>query len=231
MKKESLLQAMGHIDPALISGAAPDITRKKSKDKIWIRWSFAAACLCLVIAAAFRLAVSFSGTQGTDPNWSKTHYETTSFEKISAVCGTEIFRILPLEEGLKYHYVLTVREGGDFANPADWKTLSVVPMRAGNRGSSASFDISLDGASAVSLHPQAFENSQTAEIGGVTVEYREWRKNEPSSSGKAFQTSCEYKVYARFSYGDYTYCVETESDDPDFYENTIRRMLDGAEVS
>lgn len=54
MTNTDLLRAMGRIDPELIADAAPNVTRKKSVYKIWIKQGAIAACLA-VIAAAFLL--------------------------------------------------------------------------------------------------------------------------------------------------------------------------------
>ncbi|MBO5701025.1 MAG: hypothetical protein J6S71_01170 [Clostridia bacterium] len=50
MTNTNLLQAMGHIDPKLITDAAPDAVVKKSASNTWIKWTSLAAAFCLIAA-------------------------------------------------------------------------------------------------------------------------------------------------------------------------------------
>ena len=224
MKNTNLLQAMGYIDSKLIEDAAPDVPQKKSLQQMWWKRASVAACLSLVLIGAFRLALAFIPSQSTDPNWAKTHYETTSLDKIEAVCGPQIFSNIPITEGTKNYYTLQIKDGGDFSNPSDWKNLSIYSMYGGYRDQTVHYWISFDG-SAVALNPIIFENSVRAEIGDITVEYREWRRNDKTSNGNVFESNYDYTVGARFEYNGYTYYVITKSNDPDFYPTIIRQML------
>ncbi len=50
MKNTNLLQAIGRIDPDLISEAAPDTAQKKTANNIRIKWTAVAACLVLLLS-------------------------------------------------------------------------------------------------------------------------------------------------------------------------------------
>ncbi len=51
MTNIDLLQAMGRIDPKLIADAAPDVPRKKGRNRTWIKWASIAACFALIVGA------------------------------------------------------------------------------------------------------------------------------------------------------------------------------------
>ena len=51
MKREKISDAIGGIDPAYVEEAA----RHRAKSPVWIRWTAAAACVCLIAVAAAAL--------------------------------------------------------------------------------------------------------------------------------------------------------------------------------
>lgn len=51
MKKEQLYEALGEINENYITDAHQ--TAKKKNRAVWVKWAAMAACLCLVVAAAF----------------------------------------------------------------------------------------------------------------------------------------------------------------------------------
>lgn len=53
MKKEELYEAIGNIDDTYIEEA--HTSKQKSPRSLWIKWAAAAACLCLILAAASRI--------------------------------------------------------------------------------------------------------------------------------------------------------------------------------
>ena len=224
MTNKEFYREFGNIDPKMIEAAAPAEKVQKNKKNTWIKWVSLAACFCLVIVGVFHFVIPFFPNQSPVSIWPKTHYETTSFDEIVAVCGTQIFNNIPIAEGTDNHYTLEIKKDGDFSNPTDWKVLSIISRYGEYNDQRVSYYISFDG-SDMMLNHIIFENSTTTEINGVLVEYREWLKNEKTEIGKVFESDYEYTVGAKFTYNGYTYYVETQSNDPDFYTTIINQML------
>ena len=224
MTNKNIYRSLGGLDPELILKAAPAEKVQKKKKNSWVKWASLAACFCLVIVGVFHFVIPFFPNQSPVSIWPKTHYETTSFDEIVAVCGTQIFNNIPIAEGTDNHYTLEIKKDGDFSNPTDWKVLSIISRYGEYNDQRVSYYISFDG-SDMMLNHIIFENSTTTEINGVLVEYREWLKNEKTEIGKVFESDYEYTVGAKFTYNGYTYYVETQSNDPDFYTTIINQML------
>ena len=224
MTNKNIYRSLGGLDPELIMKAAPAEKVQKKKKNSWVKWASLAACFCLVIVGVFHFVIPFFPNQSPDSIWPKTHYETTSFDEIVAVCGTQIFNNIPIAEGTDNHYTLEIKKDGDFSNPTDWKVLSIISRYGEYNDQRVSYYISFDG-SDMMLNHIIFENSTTTEINGVLVEYREWLKNEKTEIGKVFESDYEYTVGAKFTYNGYTYYVKTQSNDPDFYTTIINQML------
>lgn len=224
MTNKEFYREFGNIDPKMIEAAAPAEKVQKKKKNDWMKWASLAACFCLVIVGVFHFVIPFFPNQSPDSIWPKTHYETTSFDEIVAVCGTQIFNNIPIAEGTDNHYTLEIKKDGDFSNPTDWKVLSIISRYGEYNDQRVSYYISFDG-SDMMLNHIIFENSTTTEINGVLVEYREWLKNEKTEIGKVFESDYEYTVGAKFTYNGYTYYVKTQSNDPDFYTTIINQML------
>lgn len=53
-KEERILEVLGQVDEQYISEAAPQFCPKK-KRPVWIKWSAAAACVCLCVLGAFQM--------------------------------------------------------------------------------------------------------------------------------------------------------------------------------
>ena len=230
MTNKNIYRSLGGLDPELIMKAAPAEKVQKKKKNSWVKWASLAACFCLVIVGVFHFVIPFFPNQSPVSIWPKTHYETTSFDEIVAVCGTQIFNNIPIAEGTDNHYTLEIKKDGDFSNPTDWKVLSIISRYGEYNDQRVSYYISFDG-SDMMLNHIIFENSTTTEINGVLVEYREWLKNEKTEIGKVFESDYEYTVGAKFTYNGYTYYVETQSNDPDFYTTIINQMLADNNVS
>ena len=228
MTQEKLIDAITDLDSDILNRyfdmKADLAAKKKPKKNAWVKWASIAACFCLVIVGVFHFVIPFFPNQSPVSIWPKTHYETTSFDEIVAVCGTQIFNNIPIAEGTDNHYTLEIKKDGDFSNPTDWKVLSIISRYGEYNDQRVSYYISFDG-SDMMLNHIIFENSTTTEINGVLVEYREWLKNEKTEIGKVFESDYEYTVGAKFTYNGYTYYVETQSNDPDFYTTIINQML------
>ena len=95
MTNKNIYRSLGGLDPELILKAAPAEKVQKKKKNSWVKWASLAACFCLVIVGVFHFVIPFFPNQSPVSIWPKTHYETTSFDEIVAVCGTQIFNNIP----------------------------------------------------------------------------------------------------------------------------------------
>ena len=61
MKEQRSLKAMGKVDGKYVEEASPAQQKKKPG---WLKWGAMAACLCLIIAAAFAIPHMSTSTPG-----------------------------------------------------------------------------------------------------------------------------------------------------------------------
>lgn len=82
MTSKNIYRSLGGLDPELIAKAAP--AEKAQKKNTWVKWGALAACLCLVIGIAFRVAIGFIPNQATDIFREGTLVEITSESDLPA---------------------------------------------------------------------------------------------------------------------------------------------------
>lgn len=92
MTNTNLLQAMGRIDPKLIADAAPDVPRKKSTNKTWVKWASLAACLCLILVGSITYFMGNNTPEIPYANY-PGYTATSSFYYDGDVCDSEIASI------------------------------------------------------------------------------------------------------------------------------------------
>ena len=84
MTSKNIYMSFGGLDPELIAKAAPAEKVEKKKKNTWVKWGALAACLCLVIGIAFRVAIGFIPNQATDIFREGTLIEITSESDLPA---------------------------------------------------------------------------------------------------------------------------------------------------
>ena len=109
MKNTDLLQAMGNIDPQLITDAAPDAPQKKIASKTWVKWASLAACICLLVCNAFWIGRYFSHSTPSVPleQVGNPMMEVSSPDEMSYYLGYDV----PLLSKEVEAYILFIMDG------------------------------------------------------------------------------------------------------------------------
>ena len=94
MNKEQIMEAMNHIDPALIEAADRSTSTTKRTRRGWIRPAVIAACLCLVLAGTAAAHTWIAGFNAAD-FFTDEIYENKSYQGYTLWGGRKFF---PLDE-------------------------------------------------------------------------------------------------------------------------------------
>lgn len=214
MTNTNLLQAMGRIDPKLIADAAPDVTQKKGVNKVWLKWGAIAACLCLVVAGAFRIAIGFIPSQMTDIFREGIQYEIKSVYDLPAEYdGTILAQNLDLSETatVAFYY----KEGGIATNTDDWYSLIITDEQSDKEILIHCMfgNATVDHWKVSSVFTK--DATQTATIHGVDVQIA---RHENS-------LKYEYWYYAVFEYDEIVYDIRVQSNHPDSIYDVLNQLL------
>ncbi|MBR3611458.1 MAG: hypothetical protein IKL57_08400 [Oscillospiraceae bacterium] len=221
MKTPKIAKALGFIGDDLITEAMDYRPKKKAPFKKMLAL---AACFCFISILVLALPY-ISGASAEDPDWPKTHFETESYEEIAAKCGEDLLiDKLAVKEDFHSEYILEIRKGGSFENPADFIGLSATV----NYGKSIfdsegeqffcfiSFNGKADGVFIDEyLRSGEFETKEMT-VDGYSVKYAEM---EPLNKINA------NRIIAEFEYGGYKYYVSSESPNPEFFGDMMENML------
>ncbi len=228
MKSEKLLEAIGGIDDNLIYAATNDALKRKKS--VWMKWGAIAACLCLVVAVAIPIVNFLSEYQADDPDWRKTHYETSALSEIEAICGTDLLidQVAQAGKGFR-NYQLEIVENGSFDNKDDWKSLTIEvnygESLLDSSGDSILCFISFDGNTDSIYTEDYLKEATTANINGYIVEYQEASTDELAAEGINYGHEQSYHGWARFTHNGYTYYFTTDSNNADFFTEAINQLL------
>lgn len=228
MNAKKFADAMSELDTKYVDEAL--CYKKKARKPVWVKWGAVAACLCLMLIVAIPVVNFFTDYQADDPNWEKTHYETSALSEIEAVCGTDLLidKVAQVDKGFR-NYHLEIVENGSFENKADWKSLTI-EVNYGNSlvdstGDSVLCFISFDGNTDGIYIEDYLTETATMEINGHTVEYREASLEELAAENINYGHKQEYHGWAKFTHNGYEYYIATDSDNPDFFEMTLEHLL------
>ena len=230
MKVPRVVKAMEYIDDDLITAAATYAPKKKKP--AWVKWGAMAACLCLMVMVAIPVVNFFTEYQTDDPNWEKTHYETSVLSEIEAVCGTDLLidKMAQADKGYK-NYHLEIVENGSFDKKADWKSLTV-DVSYGDSifdkfsdSDSIVYFVSFDGDISGNNINDFLTEAAEMDINGYTVEYREASAEELTADGINYGYKQGYHGWAKFTHNGYTYYLATNSDSSDFFTEVINQLL------
>lgn len=118
MTREELFEILGGIDDEYVAVKEP------KRAKPWLKWGALAACLCVVIAGALRIAVAFIPNQATDTFREGIRYEMESVYNLPAEYdGKLLVQNLELSEAATVE--LYYNEGGMATDPNDWYSLII----------------------------------------------------------------------------------------------------------
>lgn len=220
--------AIGYIDDDLVTGAVEYMPAHKNNIIAWFRYTIVAACLCFVVIGALKWFPYMNQTD--DPNWSKTHFQTTDLGEIEAICGTNLL-LDQLSMSGEYHseYILEISENGIFNNAPDWNNLSVSLSNGDSISDQTSGDdiycfISFNGDTSA-IDTSLWAGQSSMEMNGYSVKYNEKTTADYTAEGITLGYTQDYHGYAVFDHAGYTYYLSTHSDDPDFFDETLKNKL------
>lgn len=220
--------AIGYIDDDLVTEAVEYMPTHKNNKIAWFRYAIVAACLCLVVIGVLKWFPYMNQTD--DPNWSKTHFQTANLDEIEAICGTNLL-LDQLSMPGEYHseYILEIAENGIFSNAPDWNNLSVSLSNGDSINDQTSGDyiycfISFNGDTSA-IDTSLWTGQSSMEMNGYSVRYNEKTTADYTAEGITLGYTQDYHGYAVFDHAGYTYYLSTHSDDPDFFDETLKNKL------
>lgn len=202
-----------------------------------LRWSIPVIGLCAVLAVLWYM--DLFAPQGEDPNWSKTHYETTELSDIEALCGTELLLDrMTLGEPCEQSYLLEIQEDGSFDDPQDWKSLGITvsPKSDAADEDQAKFFcvISFDGSTG-DLNAADFTSflagASASDINGHAVTYRQITTADASKDGIRLEPGYDYHGFAKFYDRGHCYFIWSDAKEDTFFPDLLAHMLIGNESS
>lgn len=129
MKSNELLEVIGEAQDAYILDA--NSPHKKTRP-VWEKWAAMAACLCLIVAGAWRLSIAFLGNNAEDPFREGQLYEMGSLDDLPptwpAGAYPEWYKAISSLKSLNLEnatFELYYAEDGDPSNVEDWYRLLI----------------------------------------------------------------------------------------------------------
>lgn len=209
MTTKKFSNALGNIGESYVDEAATYTAKKKSN--AWLKWGAIAACFCLVVGVAFRIAIGFVPNQATDVFREGNLIEIANESELPAQYEGKLLAFNLGFEQYEFYY----KTDGNAENTDDWYSLLA-----------SKYDTNGD----IILHcmfgettvddwkvSRVFtkEATQTKTIKGVEVQIAQ---NENS-------LKYEYWYYAIFEYDDVVYDIRVQSDNADYVYEVLNEII------
>ena len=211
MTNMDIFKSLGGLDPDLVARAAPAENGRKKSRYAWIGWASLAACLCLVVGVACRMAIGMIPNQATDIFRQGTLMEIQSRDELPVQYDGELLAFNLEFENYEFYY----KTDGSEKNTEDWYSLLASKGDANGH---------------VLLHCMFGETTvedwkvsrvftkkatQTVTINGVNVQLA---RNELS-------LDYAYWYYAIFEYDDVVYDIRVKSNDANYVFDVLHAMF------
>lgn len=217
MTQEKLIDAITDLDSDILNRyfdmKADLAAKKKPKKRTWVKWASLAACLCLVVGVAFRIAIGFVPNQATDVFREGTLIEITSESDLPAQYDGKLLAFNLECSQYEFYY----KPDGSAENTEDWYSLL-----------GAKYDAEAEGR--IVLHcmfgdttvddwkvSKVFTKKATEQINVNGVEVLIAR-NEPS-------LNYTYWHYAIFEYDNVVYDIRVESNDAEYVYEVLDTLI------
>ena len=217
MTQEKLIDAITDLDSDILNRyfdmKADLAAKKKLKKRTWVKWASMAACLCLVVGVAFRIAIGFVPNQATDIYREGTLIEITSENDLPAQYDGKLLAFNLKCSQYEFYY----KQDGSAENTEDWYSLL-----------GAKYDAEAEGR--IVLHcmfgdttvddwkvSKVFTKKATEQINVNGVEVLIAR-NEPS-------LNYTYWHYAIFEYDNVVYDIRVESNDAEYVYEVLDTLI------
>lgn len=209
MTTKKFSNALGNIGESYVDEAV-NYTAKKKRNA-WLKWGAIAACFCLVVGVAFRIAIGFVPNQATDVFREGNLIEIANESELPAQYEGKLLAFNLGFEQYEFYY----KTDGNDENTDDWYSLLA-----------SKYDTNGD----IILHcmfgettvddwkvSRVFtkEATQTKIINGVEVQIAQ---NENS-------LKYEYWYYAIFEYDDVVYDIRVQSDNADYVYEVLNELI------
>ena len=215
MTQEKLIDAITDLDSDILNRyfhMKADLTaKKKPKKRTWVKWASMAACLCLVVGAAFRIAIAFVPSQATDVFREGNLIEIANENELPAQYDGELLAFNLGFEQYEFYYKMN----GSAANTDDWYSLL-----ASKRDTNGHIllhcmfgETTVDDWKVSKVFTK--DATETVTVNGVDVQIA---KHELS-------LDYEYWYYAIFEYDDVVYDLRVKSNDANYVFDVLNTIL------
>ena len=215
MTQEKLIDAITDLDSDILNRyfdmKADLAAKKKPKKRTWVKWASLAACLCLVVGVAFRIAIGFVPNQATDVFREGNLIEISNESELPAQYEGKLLAFNLGFEQYEFYY----KTDGKAENTDDWYSLL-----ASKRDINGYIllhcmfgETTVDDWKVSKVFTK--DATETIAVNGVDVQIA---KNEPS-------LDYEYWYYAIFEYDDVVYDLRVKSNDANYVFDVLNTIL------
>ena len=209
MTTKKFSNALGNIGESYVDEAVNYTAKKKSN--AWLKWGAIAACFCLVVGVAFRIAIGFVPNQATDVFREGNLIEIANESELPAQYEG---KLLAFNLGFA-QYEFYYKTDGNAENTDDW--YSLLASKYDTNGDIILHcmfgETTVDDWKVSKVFTK--EATQTKTINGVEVQIAQ---NENS-------LKYEYWYYAIFEYDDVVYDIRVQSDNADYVYEVLNELI------
>ena len=211
MTTKKFSNALGNIGESYVDEAVNYTAKKKSN--AWLKWGAIAACFCLVVGVAFRIAIGFFPSQMTDIYREGTLIEITNESELPAQYEGKLLAFNLGFEQYEFYY----KTDGKAENTDDW--YSLLASKYDTNGDIILHcmfgETTVDDWKVSKVFTK--EATQTKTINGVEVQI--------AQNGNSLKY--EYWYYAIFEYDDVVYDIRVQSDNADYVYEVLNELIKG----
>ena len=209
MTTQKFSNALGNIGESYVDEAVNYTAKKKSN--AWLKWGAIAACFCLVVGVAFRIAIGFFPSQMTDTYREGTLIEITNESELPAQYEGKLLAFNLGFEQYEFYY----KTDGKAENTDDW--YSLLASKYDTNGDIILHcmfgETTVDDWKVSKVFTK--EATQTKTINGVEVQI--------AQNGNSLKY--EYWYYAIFEYDDVVYDIRVQSDNADYVYEVLNELI------
>ena len=213
MTNKEFYRELGNIDPKMIEAAAPAEKVQKKKRNGWVKWASMAACLCLIVGVAFRIAIGFVPNQATDVFREGTLIEITSESDLPAQYDGKLLAFNLECSQYEFYY----KQDGSAENTEDWYSLLGAKHDAEAEGQIVLHcmfgDTTVDDWKVSSVFTQ--KATETINVNGVEV----------LIARHELSLNYTYWHYAIFEYDDVVYDIRVKSNNAEYVYEVLDTLI------
>lgn len=217
MTQEKLIDAITDLNSDILNRyfdmKADLATKKKPKKRTWVKWASLAACLCLVVGVAFRIAIGFVPNQATDIYREGTLIEITSESDLPAQYDGKLLAFNLECSQYEFYY----KQDGSAENTEDWYSLLGAKYDAEAEGRIVLHcmfgDTTVDDWKLSSIFTK--KATEKIDVNGVEV----------LIARQELSLDYEYWHYAIFEYDDVVYDIRVQSNDAEYVYEVLDTLI------